>query len=301
VNLVVTGGRGFIGSHFIEHALRNGCTVVDIDKMTYASSDVLPFDADPNYSLIKKDICDVTHIPPCDALINFAAESHVDNSIAGPTIFFNSNTSGVFNLLELVRGKVYNRPLFFHISTDEVYGDIRGADSLETDVLSPGNPYSASKAAAEMFVLSYNKTYDVDFIITRSSNNYGPRQYPEKLIPQIIYCLNNNKKIPIHGDGSYLRDWIEVGENVKAIYHLLTTGERNEVYNISSNNHLTNLQVVQQVCQWYDIENYMDHIQFVPNRLGQDTRYSICSDKLKSTGYKIESAAGLKNLYDQSF
>jgi len=294
MNLVVTGGRGFIGSHFVELALQEGCRVVDIDKMTYASSDNLPFDSNPNYSLIKKDICDLEHIPPCDAIINFAAESHVDNSIAGPTTFFNSNTSGVFNLLELIRGKVYNRPLFFHISTDEVYGDIRGADSVETDVLDPGNPYSASKAAAEMFVLSYSRTYDLDFIMTRSSNNYGLRQYPEKLIPQIIYCLENNKKIPIHGDGSYIRDWIDVKENVKAIYHLLLNGNKNEIYNISSNNHLTNLEVVQQVCQWYNIDDYMQHVEFVPNRLGQDTRYSISSDKLKATGYKIQESNGLK-------
>tara|TARA_R110002110_G_scaffold126809_2_gene305472 strand:- start:1436 stop:2329 length:894 start_codon:yes stop_codon:yes gene_type:complete len=294
MNLVVTGGRGFIGSHFVELVLQKGCKVVDIDKMTYASSNSLPFDSNPSYSLIKKDICDLEHIPPCDAIINFAAESHVDNSIAGPTTFFNSNTSGVFNLLELVRGKVYNKPLFFHISTDEVYGDIRGTDSVETDVLNPGNPYSASKAAAEMFVLSYSRTYELDFIMTRSSNNYGLRQYPEKLIPQIIYCLENNKKIPIHGDGSYIRDWVDVKENVKAIYHLLLHGEKNEIYNISSNNHLTNLEVVQQVCQWYNIDDYMQHVEFVPNRLGQDTRYSISSDKLKATGYKTQESTGLK-------
>lgn len=294
MKLVVTGGRGFIGSHFVELAIENGCSVTDIDKMTYASLKDLPFDSNPNYNLIEKDICDVTHIPPCDAIINFAAESHVDNSIAGPETFFKSNTQGVFNLLELVRGKVYNRPLFFHISTDEVYGDIRGADSVEADALCPGNPYSASKAAAEMFVLSYNKTYDLDYLITRSSNNYGPRQYPEKLIPQIIYCLENNKKIPIHGDGSYIRDWIEVRQNVKAIYYLLEHGTRNEIYNISSNNHLTNLEVVKQVCQWYNIEDYMSHVQNVPNRLGQDTRYSISSDKLKSTGFSFEQKMGLQ-------
>ena len=301
MNLVVTGGRGFIGSHFVEYALEMGCRVTDIDKMTYASSETLSFDSNSNYSLIKKDISDLTHIPPCDAVINFAAESHVDNSIAGPMTFFKSNTNGVFNLLELIRGKIYNRPLFFHISTDEVYGDIRGKDSVETDALNPGNPYSASKAAAEMFVLAYNRTYGIDFLMTRSSNNYGPRQYPEKLIPQIIHSLKNNKKIPIHGDGSYIRDWIDVRENVKAIYHLLVNGKRNEIYNISSNNHLTNLEVVQQVCKWYNIENYMEHIEFVPNRLGQDTRYSISSDKLKSTGFVMEEANGLKNFDDSTF
>jgi dTDP-glucose 4,6-dehydratase len=294
MNLIVTGGRGFIGSHFVELALNNGCKVVDIDKMTYAASAALPFDSDPNYTLIQKDINDIDHLPPCDAIINFAAESHVDNSIAGPKTFFDSNAGGVFNLLELIRGKIYNKPLFLQVSTDEVYGDIRGKDSTELDALSPGNPYSASKAAAEMFVIAYSRTYGIDYIMTRSSNNYGPRQYPEKLIPQIIYCLENNKKIPIHGDGSYIRDWVRVEENVKAIYHLLKNGKRNEIYNISSNNHLTNLEVVEQVCKWYGIEDYMSHIEFVPNRMGQDTRYSISSDKLKKTGFTIEEASGLK-------
>jgi len=294
VNLVVTGGRGFIGSHFVELALSCGHKIIDIDKMTYAASKKLPFDSDSNYSLVEKDICDLVHLPPCDVVINFAAESHVDNSIVGPKTFFNSNTLGVFNLLELIRGKIYNRPLFYHISTDEVYGDIRGLDSTERDILDPGNPYSASKAAAEMFILSYHKTFEVDYLITRSANNYGPRQYPEKLIPQIIYCLENNKKIPIHGDGSYIRDWIDVRENARAIYHLLINGKRNEIYNISANNHMTNLEVVKEICQWFGIDNYQEHVQFVLNRMGQDTRYSMNSDKLLDSGFTFKQKT--KNL-----
>lgn len=294
MKLLVTGGRGFIGSHFVELALSNGDEVIDVDKLSYASSKKLPWDNHKNYSLINEDISSLVHLPPCDVVINFAAESHVDNSIESPKVFFETNTKGVFNILELIRGKIYNRPLFFHVSTDEVYGDIRNADFNESDKLNPGNPYSASKAAAEMFIFAYNKTFGIDYVITRSSNNYGERQYFEKLIPQILYCLNNNKKIPIHGDGSYVRDWIYVKDNVNAIYHLLKNGKKNEVYNISANNHMTNLEVVKEICSWYGIQNYLDTVNFIENRLGQDLRYSISSQKLKDSGWKPVQTTGLK-------
>lgn len=294
MKMLVTGGRGFIGSHFVELALSNGDEIIDIDKMSYPSTKTLPWDNHKNYSLIQEDIINLTHLPPCDVIVNFAAESHVDNSIESPKTFFESNTKGVFNLLELIRGKVYNRPLFFHISTDEVYGDIRETNFTEEDKLNPGNPYSASKAAAEMFVLSYNKTFGIDYIVTRSSNNYGERQYVEKLIPQIVYCLKNNKKIPIHGDGSYIRDWIYVKDNVSAIYYLLNNGKRNETYNISANNYMTNLEVVKEICSWFGIEDYLSKVQFVDNRLGQDIRYSISSRKLENSGWQMSNVRGLK-------
>lgn len=294
MKIIVTGGRGFIGSHFVELALSKGDKIIDIDNLSYASSKVLPWDKHENYSLINEDIAKLKHLPSCDVIINFAAESHVDNSIESPKTFFESNTKGVFNLLELVRGKIYNRPLFIQISTDEVYGDIREDEFTEKDILSPGNPYSASKAAAEMFVLSYMKTFKIDYIITRSSNNYGERQYVEKLIPQILFCLAENKKIPIHGDGSYIRDWIYVKDNVSAIYHLLKNGKKNEIYNISADNHMTNLEVVKEICSWYGIENYLEQVNFIENRLGQDIRYSINSDKLKRTGFELSVKKGLK-------
>tara|TARA_Y100001973_G_scaffold25509_2_gene38285 strand:+ start:2259 stop:3152 length:894 start_codon:yes stop_codon:yes gene_type:complete len=293
MKILVTGGRGFIGSHFVEMALANNHEVIDIDKLTYASSKDLPWDDHKNYRLIVDDISTIKHLPPSDIIVNFAAESHVDNSIESPKIFFESNTRGVFNLLELIRGKVYNRPLFFHISTDEVYGDIRDSDFKEGDKLSPSNPYSASKAAAEMLIMAYHKTFGIEYVITRSSNNYGERQYVEKLIPQVLHCLKNNKKIPIHGDGSYIRDWIYVKDNVAAIYHLIEKRSRNEVYNISANNHMTNLQVVQELCKWYNILDYKLHINFVQNRLGQDIRYSINSDKLSETGFKVKNNKGI--------
>jgi len=293
MKFLVTGGRGFIGSHFVNLSLNKGHKVIDIDKITYAASKVLPWDKNKDYELIEEDICNLKHLPVCDVIFNFAAESHVDNSIESPKTFFESNTKSVFNLLELVKGKIYNRPLFFHISTDEVYGDIREANFTEKDKLSPGNPYSASKAAAEMFILSYNKTFGIDYMITRSSNNYGSRQYAEKLIPQIIYSLENNKKIPIHGDGSYIRDWIYVEDNVEAIYHILFNGKKNEIYNISANNHLSNLEVVKNVCEWFKIENYLNHVEFIDNRLGQDIRYSISHDKLKNIGWQPKHKKGI--------
>jgi dTDP-glucose 4,6-dehydratase len=293
MKFLVTGGRGFIGSHFVELVLQKGHQVIDIDCMTYAANKKLPWDSNVNYKLIEEDISKIVHLPPCDVIVNFAAESHVDNSINSSTVFFESNTKGVYNILELLRGKIYNRPLFIHISTDEVYGDIREADFTEEDKLNPGNPYSASKAAAEMYVLAYNKTYGIDYIITRSSNNYGERQYMEKLIPQILYSLENNKKIPIHGDGSYIRDWIYVKDNVEAIYHLAMCGVKNEIFNISANNHMTNLEVVQQICKWYDIEDFKEKVNFIPNRIGQDIRYSIDCSKIKNLGWSPKFTNGI--------
>lgn len=293
--ILVTGGRGFIGSHFVEKCLSHGHNIIDLDSMTYASNSSLPWDNNDRYKLISEDISKIKHLPPCDVIVNFAAESHVDNSIESPKVFFESNIRGVFNLLELIKGKIYEKPLFFHISTDEVYGDIRDYWFTENDKLNPGNPYSATKASAEMLVLAYNKTYGLNYIITRSSNNYGPRQYCEKLIPKIINSITNNKKIPLHGDGSYVRDWIYVKDNVDAIYFILNNSSTNEIYNISANNHFTNIEVAKQVCSWFGIQNYEQYIEFVTNRVGQDIRYSISNDKLSNLGWKPKYNNGLYN------
>jgi len=293
MRFLVTGGRGFIGSHFVELALSKGHKVIDVDKLSYASNKILPFDSNLDYEFIEKDISKIQHLPMCDIVFNFAAESHVDNSIVSPKVFFDSNTKGVFNLLELIRGKIYKRPLFFHISTDEVYGDIRDSEFKENDKLAPSNPYSASKAAAEMFILSYSRTYNLEYLITRSSNNYGERQYHEKLLPQILYCLKNDIPIPIHGDGTYIRDWIYVKDNVEAIYFLSQQEKVNEIYNISNQNHMSNLDVVKEVCSWYDVVDYEQKIKFVANRFGQDIRYSINSDKLKNLGFNFKRNRGL--------
>jgi dTDP-glucose 4,6-dehydratase len=291
---VVTGGRGFIGSHFVEKVLDLGHSVIDIDKVTYAASKKLPWDDHPNYMHEKKDICDLDHIPPCDYLVNFAAESHVDNSIHESKVFLKSNTTGVHNILELLRGKAYERPLFVHISTDEVYGDTLSGTFSENDKLNPSNPYAASKAAAEMFVMSHGRTYGIDFVITRSGNNYGERQYIEKLIANTIDCMQNGRKIPIHGDGMYIRDWIYVKDNVNAILKIIESGNINDIYNIASHNEMTNLDVVKTVVSWFTDQSYENFINFVPNRLGQDIRYSICNKKVKNLGWEPTQKTGIK-------
>jgi dTDP-glucose 4,6-dehydratase len=293
MKLLVTGGRGFIGSHFVEEALNKGYQVIDVDKMTYAASKELPWDNNPNYTLIVEDIAELKHLPTCDILVNFAAESHVDNSIRETDPFLHSNVNGVHNLLELIRGKrSYDRPLFFHISTDEVYGDRLEGSFVETDCLKPSNPYSATKAAAEMLVLAYRRTYGIDYIISRSANNYGPRQYEEKLIPKCLSSLESNKRIPVHGDGSYIRDWTYVKDNVSGIFCIIESGLKNEIYNIASENHMTNLAVIDQVLKWFS-SSREESIQFVENRWGQDLRYSIDSSKLRDLGWEPEYPTGI--------
>lgn len=292
MEFVVTGGRGFIGSHFVEVALANGHSVIDFDCMSYCSNETLPFDNHQNYKHSRIDICDLKHLPPCDVLVNFAAETHVDNSINDTNPFIHSNIIGVHNLLEIVRGKpTHERPLFFQISTDEVYGDREHGSFTETDALTPSNPYAASKAAAEMLVLSYHRTYGLEYLITRSTNNYGPRQYYEKLIPKAIKCLEAGKKIPLHGDGSYIRDWIYVKDNANAVYHLIKSRVKNDIYNIGAENHMTNLQVVNTLLDMFG--KTQSEIQFVPNRWGQDLRYSLNTDKIRALGWTPEKAKGI--------
>lgn len=286
--IAVTGGRGFIGSHFVEMALSLNHTIIDIDKCTYSSNKRLPWDIHPNYTLIQEDIAKLEYLPACDMLINFAAESHVDNSIRSPKQFMHSNVDGVFNLLDLIRKKKeYERPLFFQISTDEVYGDILNGSYDENAPLKPSNPYSASKASAEMLIISYARTYNIKYIITRCSNNYGERQFEEKLIAKTLNCIKNNRIIPIHGDGSYIRDWIYVKDHVDALMFLINNYSNNIIVNISTNTYLTNLEVVQTILGWEKIpkQNYEKHYNFVENRWGQDIRYAISNKKLLSMGW----------------
>ena len=292
MKILVTGGRGFIGSHFVERALDEDWVIVDIDKETYASSKSLPWDNNQNYTFIKQDIKDVTHLPSCDYLVNFAAESHVDNSISSSTVFMDSNCYGVHNLLELVRGKKrYDRPLFFQISTDEVYGDREVGEFSESECLKPSNPYSATKAAAEMLILSYSRTYDIDYVITRSTNNYGERQYEEKLIPNTISSLQHDRKVPVHGDGSYVRDWMYVKDNVDAIFTIIKNNIKNEIFNIGARNYMTNLEVVDEVLSWHN--KARTHISFVENRWGQDLRYAVNNDKLSKLGWRPKHESGI--------
>jgi dTDP-glucose 4,6-dehydratase len=268
---LVTGGRGFIGSHFVEEALKKNHTIVDIDKMGYASHKKLPWDSSPHYELIKEDISVISHLPNADLIVNFAAESHVDNSIRDSRPFIDSSVLGVWNLLELLRGKpAYNRPLFFHISTDEVYGDRKEDSFTEEDCLLPSNPYSATKAAAEMLVVAYSRTYGIDYIIT---------------------SLENDKKIPVHGDGSYVRDWLYVKDNINAIFCILESNVKNELFNVAAENYMTNLEVVHTVLDWLDKDE--SSIEFVPNRWGQDVRYAIDTTKLRNLGWSPSYPHGL--------
>ena len=299
MRMVVTGGRGFIGSHFIELALNKGHTIIDIDKMTYCANKFLKCDNHEKYTHIKDDISEITHIPFCDVIVNFAAETHVDNSITCCSEFIKSNIQGVYNILELLRGKVYERPLLVQISTDEVYGDALHNDFIEDDALKPSNPYSATKASAENLVTSYYRTYGIEYLITRSSNNYGPRQYEEKLIAKTVACLEESRKIPLHGDGSYVRDWIFVKDNVKAILDLIESGIKNETFNIAGGLQLDNNQVVERVCRWFGLEDWKNHVFYTENRLGQDVRYSICCDKLNKFGIKIPERSLLIDYRDQ--
>lgn len=296
--ILVTGGRGFIGSYFVDEALNRGYKVIDIDRLTYAASLSLPWDNNKNYILINKDINKLEYLPLCDFFINFAAESHVCNSLSASSLFIKSNVNGTHNLLELLRGKQYKRPYFIHISTDEVYGDTRNHPCEEGEALMPGNPYAASKAAAEQLVFGYHHTYGLSYIITRSSNNYGERQYPEKLISRCLYELERGSKIPVHGSGKYLRDWLYVKDNVNAIFSIIDNIDtcENEVFNIGANNHLTNLEVIETVIKWVKGEemNINDYVEFIPDRLGQDVRYNISTEKLEEyTGWKAKYTDGL--------
>ena len=280
-DFIVTGGCGFIGSHFIELLISKGHTVLNIDKMTYVSWQDIGFEKHPNYHFWKQDICEISNLPKCDYLINFAAESYVDNSIENSEIFFNSNVRGVHNLLEHIRVKAkFDRPVFVQISTDEVYGDSLNGKFCEEDVLKPSNPYSATKAAAEQFVFAYKRTYGIDYLITRSSNNYGIRQYPEKLIPKTIMSALSGRSMTVHGDGSYIRSWIHVKDNCNAILQLIENKHFNKVYNICSETEYSNIEVVKMI---YDLMSINPNLNFVENRWGQDLRYSISTDKIKNS------------------
>ena len=290
----ITGCLGFIGSYVTRACLEKGWYVKGIDKITYAANAELldEFNTYKNFTFVQCDINEIPFIHDCDYIINTAAETHVDNSIRDTNPFLKNNVVGVHNLLEIIRSKPkYERPLFVQISTDEVYGDRPNGEFQETDKLTPSNPYSASKAAAEMFVLGYYRTYGIDYLFTRSSNNYGQRQYSEKLIPKIIECINENKKIPLHGDGSYVRDWIYVKDNVDAIYHLIHSGAKNDVFNIGANNHMTNLEVALDLLIYFG--KGKEAIQFIENRWGQDLRYSLNIDKINKFGWTAKQKKGI--------
>lgn len=290
--LYVTGCLGFIGSHFTRKALELGHRVFGVDKMTYASNSALldEFREWDTFSFLQEDIKELDHLYDCDYVVNFAAESHVENSITKSDEFINSNVLGVKNLLDLVRNKHENtgdRPVFFQISTDEVYGDIVEGAHTESDLLKPSNPYSASKASADMLVLAWARTYNIRYLILRPTNNYGVGQYPEKLIPLCIKNLNRGKKIRLHEGGSPKRNWLHADDTAQAVIDIINSGRTDEIFNVAGGFEQSNYQTVKDILFHYfgeevDIENYVD---FTYGRKGQDVRYALDDSKLRSLGW----------------
>ena len=287
MEIVVTGGLGFIGSNFTEYMLKLNpeMRIVNIDSLSHGSSlnSQAPFEENPNYKLVRGDICDAPsfrdHILGADAIVNFAAESHVDRSIDNPVPFVRSNIQGVVALLEVVR-RSRTKIRFVQVGTDESYGDIPDGSFKESDLLSPSSPYAASKAAADMLCKSYFRTYGVDVVTTRCANNYGPRQSPEKLIPRTIIRAILNRHIPIYGSGDNIRDWLYVEDHCHAIASVLMKGRAGEIYNVSANEEWSNLNVVNTIL--HHLGRSQALIRHVEDRLGHDRRYSMDSTKIRT-------------------
>ncbi len=285
MKLVVTGGAGFIGSCFIRHILSKypDYSVINLDALTYAGNiqNLDDVKDNPNYSFVHGNICDKKLVSKlfedADAVVNFAAESHVDRSISGPEIFVQTNVQGTLNLLQAA--KEFKLKRYLQVSTDEVYGSLqKDGYFYETTPLAPNSPYSASKAGADLLVRAYFETYKLPVVITRCSNNYGPYQYPEKLIPFFISQLLKGKKVPVYGDGLNVRDWLYVYDHCKAIDLVLHKGREGEVYNIGGHNEKTNLEITRIILSAMGKDE--SSISFVEDRLGHDRRYAIDNTKI---------------------
>ena len=290
----VTGCLGFIGSYVTRKCLEKGWYVRGIDKMTYAANtDALEeFLTYKNFIFEGKDINEIDFLYDCDFVINTAAETHVGNSIVQSDEFIHSNISGVHHLLELIknfRQEGKDKPTLIHFSTDEVYGDIEDGAHVETDLLKPSNPYSATKAAADQLVLAWGRTYNLPYIIVRPTNNYGIGQYVEKLIPKTLKYLKLDRKIPLHNNGSPIRTWLHADDTAEAIIAIIKSGKTNEIYNISGGYEQSNLLTVSQIINLYHpntIKSLNDYCNFEFNRDGQDVRYSLDDSKLRALGWK---------------
>jgi len=285
MKLLVTGGAGFIGSNFIRYMLGkySEYQVVNLDKLTYAGNldNLSDISDNPNYSFVKGDISDRKLVydlaAKTDVIINFAAETHVDRSIDDPTPFLTTNVIGTEVLIEASLKNKHKR--YIQISTDEVYGDIKEGTFTEKSPLKPSSPYSASKAAGDMLVLASERTYGLPAIISRCSNNYGPYQYPEKVMPFFIKKLMNGEKVPLYGDGSNVRDWLHVIDHCRAVDFILHKGKVGELYNVGANNDHSNLEITKQMLKILGFSE--DRIEFVKDRPGHDIRYAIDATKIR--------------------
>lgn len=294
--VVVTGCLGLIGNYVTRKCLEQGWKVYGIDKKTYAANEwaLEEFINHKNFTFIEEDICNLKSIPDCDYVINVAAESHVENSIIESDVFMKTNVMGVKNLLNIIKNKhnnVFKRPVFFHFSTDEVYGDIKVGSHTESDILKPSNPYSASKAAADMLVLAWSRTYDLEYIILRPTNNYGIGQYCEKLIPLSVKLLSIGRKINLHDEGKPVRTWLHAEDTASAVIDIIVSGKINQIYNVSGNLERSNLDTASKILEvFYNREmssaEKRDFFNLQHKRRGQDIRYSLDDSKLKTIGWK---------------
>jgi dTDP-glucose 4,6-dehydratase len=290
----VTGCLGFIGSYVTRLCLERGWYVKGVDKITYAANkDLLEeFSKHKNFSFVQCDINDLKFLYDCDYIINTAAETHVGNSIANSDDFVKSNIDGVHTILNLMRnyrqesGKI---PILFHFSTDEVYGDIVDGAHHEGDILKPSNPYSATKAAADMLIMAWGRTYNIPYIIVRPTNNYGIGQYVEKLIPKTCKYLHLRRKVPLHNNGTPVRTWLHAADTAEAVIKIIESGVKNEIYNISGGFEQTNLETVRKIL----VEllgtkdfNINDYIDVSCSRVGQDLRYSLDDSKIRKLGWE---------------
>lgn len=287
----VTGCLGFIGYHVTKKCLDAGYYVLGIDKKTYASNlNLLPALLDyPRFKFLETDINDIERIHDCDYFINTAAETHVDNSIVSSDVFLRSNINGVHKILELIKAlPKARRPILLHFSTDEVYGDIVDGFHAESDLLKPSNPYSATKAAADMLVLAWARTYDVPYVILRPTNNYGIGQYVEKFIPKAIKNLSLNRPIIMHDRGNPRRTWLHVSDTANAVLTIIRTGVCNDIFNISGNYEERNIIIAKKIIdKFYNVDEhgYDSFMDFSEQRAGQDVRYAIDDSKLKALGW----------------
>lgn len=288
----ITGCLGFIGSYVTRLCLERGWFVRGVDKMTYASNVSLlnEFNGFDNFTFDKLDINDIDFLYDCDYVINTAAETHVGNSIVKSDDFLKSNVDGVHNLLELLRNyrqEGHKIPTLIHFSTDEVYGDILEGDHIETDLLKPSNPYSATKASADMLILAWARTYKIPYVIVRPTNNYGVGQYVEKLIPKAVKFLSLGRKIPLHNNGTPYRNWLHADDTARAIIKIIESDSVNEIFNICGDFEQQNIEVIKKIISLYHgVGNYEDYIDFSCSRPGEDLRYSLNDKKLKSLGWE---------------